>query len=141
MTVRVLRLVAWVFLAAADGGTSAATVNGPVRTAQEAEARFRRAFDREISPTLTSEDRALAERRLATRPSVHRQSCRVLRTQLVETLGPAASETLLRGTAQQLDRAGSCWQLHWDGQLESGLSAVIEAAQGRVLALWFTPEG
>ena len=141
MIVRVLELAVWMFLAAADGGTSAGAVDGPVRNAQDAEARFGRAFHGQISPTLASKDRTLAERRLGTRPSVHRQSCRALRTQLVETLGPAASEPQLWGTAQQLDRAGSCWQLHWDGQLESGMSAVIEAAQGRVLALWFTPEG
>ena len=141
MTARALELVTWMLLAATDGGTVPGSTGGPVRTAREAEARFRRAFDREISPTLGSTERALAERRLGTQPSVQRRPCRTLRTQLLQTLGPGGAEALLHGTAGQLDRGGSCWELHWDGQLESGLSAVIEAARGRVLALWFTPEG
>jgi len=75
-------------------------------------------------------------------PQVKRIPLRDYRAFVADRIGTREpNAAILLGSLRALDRDGACWEIHYDGMLGGGLDACVDAADGRVLFIWRTPEG
>jgi len=124
----------------APAGQQAEGNTVPQIDADRAAATARQVFRTDVLPRQPAAAR-LAYLLDAQAPSTGERPCRDLQRQITASLGAGVAAATLYGSIAALDRAGSCWDVRWDGRRGPGLGAAVDAASGAALLLWEMPEG
>jgi peroxiredoxin len=108
------------------------------RDAGGAVAAFRLAWDANRLKVRGARWNGIVHGRGGMEPSAREVTLRSYRRQVLDAGGRPDA---LFGELDDLDRPGRCWNVAWDTGLGGGLSGCVDAATGRLLFVWETPEG